>query len=162
MARDRLALVIDQAGHVESELAQARRDLPHLRRAMDPRIGAIGIQPRDGPVLHLQIHRFLAMLAPHGPYNTVGLCPPFTISFQARQMTDDTDHRCKLLSARLAEAHVLLHDAQQRITALAEQGDEYPDTADLLQHLKHRRESLRDQIIDLEQRLSQLEGSMLH
>jgi len=102
------------------------------------------------------------MLAPHGPYNILGLRPPFTISFQDCQMTDDADHHCKLLSARLAEAHVLLHDAQQRIMALSEQGDEYPDTADLLQHLKHRRESLRDQTIDLEQRLSQMERSMLH
>jgi len=56
VARDQLALVVDKAGHVESELAQRGRDLADLRRAMHAGIGAVGIQPRNGPVLNLQVH----------------------------------------------------------------------------------------------------------
>ena len=82
-------------------------------------------------------------------------------------MTDDSDHCRKVLSARLAEVHVLLADAQQRMQALSEQSDDEPDAADLqgrerrLQHLQTRCQSLQDEIIDLQEQLSRFEFSRL-
>ena len=79
-------------------------------------------------------------------------------------MTNESDHRRKVLSARLAEVRVLRDEAQQRIQALTEQDDdEVLGAADLqgvyrrLQHLQDCRDALQDEIVDLEEQLNRFE-----